>query len=71
MRDVKGSPIHWGKLQKECHKWMDDLFDTRDDAYLWLRTTFDIRHFSELKHKEDLDKLIEIHRALYVKWFKL
>ena len=62
--------MHWGKLQRECHRLLQEVFPKRADGYVWLKNTFKISHFSELKYQSDKDKLMEIHERLWVMSFK-
>ncbi len=59
--------MHWGKLQRECHRLLDEVFDTRKDGYKWLRDNFGVQHFSQLKHGDDMQKLESIYQKLYIK----
>lgn len=39
----------------------------KKEGYMWLEENFGIRHFSELDHKKDVDKLQRIYDALIIK----
>ena len=67
MNNTKEEKRHWGFYQKKCHKYLEQLFDTRKEAYKWLSTECKVQYFSLLNPKTDFLKLREIHDKLLVK----
>lgn len=59
--------MKWGKLQRECHRLLDEIFYNKGDAYKWLTFNFHLAHFSNLKYPHDLQKLEEIYKKLYLR----
>lgn len=63
----KETKVNWGQMQRKCHRWFDELFDSKKDGYKWLKDNFGINHFSSLNHKTDENLLRDIYQALYIK----
>ena len=61
---------HWGFYQIECHRLLDECFDGKGVGRQWLKKNFGINHFSQLDHKTDLNKIIDIYDKLYALSFR-
>lgn len=59
--------MHWGDYQKECHRLLNEVFDSKKEGYRWLHETFKVKHFSELDPKKDVVLLRQIYDALFTK----
>jgi hypothetical protein len=59
----------WGFYQKECHRLLNECFDSKGKGYVWLQENFGVNHFSDLRmsHKSDQIKLKDIYDKLLVK----
>lgn len=58
--------MNWGKLQRECHRMLYAIYGKKE-GYIWLDENFNIKHFAELNHLEDMEKLEEIYDKLKVR----
>lgn len=62
-----GGTMNYGHLQAECHRLLDEVFETKAEGYKWLKENFGILHFHNLHHTQDTETLQEIYNQLYVK----
>lgn len=58
--------MNWGKLQRECHRLLYEIYGKKE-GYMWLEENFNLKHFADLKHPDDMKKLEEIYDTLKVR----
>lgn len=58
-------------LQRECHRLLNEVFESKSEGYKWLNDNYNIVHFHNFHHqredKKSLELLEEIYSKLYIK----